>query len=429
MGCIVVVVSLQLVLDFSAFFSTSDHPEILWWMLCLVLPLFGSLFAVGIGTRVCAIICWICIVVVQDSNLFILSGADRLLRLLLFWSIFLPLDSTWSLQTWLHKKPRPRLPLTDYWAAWAITLQICFVYWYAALAKSDPLWTQSHNALFYALSIDYLVNPGGHFLWHYPSLLRALTALTLVLEFAGPFLLFVPFHRDRFRLLAVIIFTAFHLIGIQFLFRLGFFPWVAAASWLIFIPPFFWDTVTGSLCVNQATIPSPKWARLLDRSATSLVFLCLADVLIGSGPSLWASDFGENLRARDPLQPILHLDQRWRMFSPLPDDNHGWLVIPASLADGSQVDLFTGQPVLWSKPPDIGDYFGDYRWISRVGHIIVHQDPADVQQFGDYLVNKWNAEHPLNKVQSISIVYMQQWTLPNLTITDPAPLVLYTHKY
>ncbi len=429
LGCVVVVVALQLLPDAPAFYSSCAHPQLIGWILSLVLPLFGTLLALGLGCRASAVVCWICLVVVQDANPHVLSGADRLLRVLLFWSIFLPLDSSLSLRAWLGRKPRLNLPLTDYWAGWAITLQISFVYWYTALAKSDPVWTRSHDALFFALSLDYLTSPAGLYLRHFPSLLRVLTVLTLALEYIGPFLLFVPFQRDRFRLAAVILFVAFHLIGMQLVMRIGYFPWICAVAWLIFIPPFFWDILTGASQRLSAAIPPAKRLRFLDRVATSLVFLSFADVVLWNVLTLWSPDHDDELKARDPLQPILHLDQHWRMYAPMPYPDHGWLVIPAELADGTEIDLFTGRPLSWSKPANLSAYVGDYRWASLIGDLLNNQEPAQAQWFGDYFVSQWNAGHPEVKVRTVSVVYLKQTTLPDLTVTEPKQMVLYTRQY
>ena len=398
-------------------------------LLRVVLPIFSVLLILGFFTRVGALVCWFGVLAVQGANPAILYGGDRLLDLLLYWSIFLPLGTVWSLESSLIKSAAPPLPTTTRWAGWAITLQICFVYWFAALAKSDPVWTQNHNALFYALSIEYLTSPWGEYLRHFPGLLRWLTAATLWFEFLGPLLLFVPFQRDRFRLAAVVLFLAFHLVGMQALLRIGFFPWVCAVAWLIFIPASTWDALAGPAAQRAPSTKPSGWVRLLDRGLTALVFFSIADALLWNLVTFRNSDSDDWLKRRDPTAAILHLDQHWRMYAPFPLPDHGWLVIPADLADGTQVDLFTGHSVSWATPTDIRDYLGRDRWRIYLADLFTNQVPERLQHYGDYLTNQWNQAHPDNKVRSISIIFMKMSTHPDLTVTGPERVTLYSRKY
>ncbi len=97
------------------------------------------------------------------------------------------------------------------------------------------------------------------------------------------------------------------------------------------------------------------------------------------------------------------------MYAPAPRKVHGWLVIPADLANGSQVDLFTGQPVSWEKPADIGAYFGDDRWRRYLSNLFDEQDSDDLRRYADYLVNKWNLAHsPDQKAATVTIIFMRQ---------------------
>jgi len=431
LGGLVFALALQLAPDSSAFFYLpSAHPHLIWALLHLFLPLFSISLALGLFSRLCSVLCWLGVIAVQQANPHILYGADRLLHLLLYWSIFLPLSTTWSADAWLCKTPAPSLPLTNRWAAWAIAGQICIVYCFAALFKSDPLWTQNHNALFYALSIEYLTSPLGLYMRHFPALLRGLTVATLCVEFLGPFLLFIPFHRDRFRMAAVILFFFFHLVCMQSLLMVGFFPWVCATAWLILIPGFFWDVLTGPAGRRSPPVRAARWIRFMDWGMTCLIFFSFVDVLAWNVSSLRSNESEDWVRAHDPSKDVLHLDQHWRMYAPIPHPDHGWLVIPAELADGTQVDLFTNRPVSWATPQDIRAYLGKDRWRIYLGDLMNNQDPEALRQYGGYLVNKWNKAHAENqKVKTISIIFMKQTTLPNLAISEPERVTLYTQKY
>ena len=429
LGLIVLGLMFQLAPDFEAFYGASPHPQLIRVLLVFVLPAFSIPLTLGCFTRVCAFVCWLGVIAIQEANPAILSGADRLLHLLLFWSIFLPLGEAWSLEAALGRKRAPALPTTTRWASWAIALQVAFVYWFAALSKSDPVWTQSHNALFYALNIEYLTSPWGAWLRQFPGLLRCLTVATLCLEYLGPLLLFVPFQRDRLRMAAVTLFLAFHLIGMQALLAIGFFPWVCAAAWLIFLPGSFWTLVLGSGPAHATPARPPGWLRFLDRSLAGLVLFSIVDVLAWNIAALRGSEAEDWLTRRDPTKSILHLDQHWRMYAPFPLPDHGWLVVPADLADGTQVDLFTDRPVSWARPADIRTYLGTERWRVTIGDLFTNQDPVRLQRFAGYLAGRWNQAHPDNKVKTVSIVFMDMTTHPDLSVSGPVQRTLYTQKY
>ena len=40
----------------------------------------------------------------------------------------------------------------------AIMLQMCFMYWVSGFTKTDPLWTETRWALYYALNVDHIAN-------------------------------------------------------------------------------------------------------------------------------------------------------------------------------------------------------------------------------------------------------------------------------
>jgi hypothetical protein len=355
----------------------------------------------------------------------------------------LPLGRTWSFDSRLMKTKCPWLSRTTGLATWALTLQICFVYWFAALLKSDPLWTQNGNALFYALNIEHFTTPLGLYLRHFPDLLRTVTLATPWFELIAPCLLFIPFYRDSCRLAAVTLFVGFHLIGMEALLRIGLFPWVCATAWLVFIPGSFWDWLKARsdrlLKIKRAKKPAESRRKkdsiaqtwpFLDVACSSIVVVAFLDVLAWNIASINGAAALQWMYKHDTFGKIVRLEQRWNMYAPAPRKEHGWLVVPADLANGTEVDLFTGQPVSWEKPRDIGAYFGDDRWRRYLSNLFDEKDPKALQGYADYLVRNWNRNHGKDQeVQAVTIIFMRQETLPDLTVTAPEKDVLYFHPY
>src|SRR6476469_7410511 len=110
---------------------------------------------VGYQTRLAAIASWVLIVSLHNRNPALLFAADDVLRALLFWCMFLPLGAYYSIERALNTstKPLPKRILSG--ATLALTLQICFVYWFSAAFKTtSPIWWPQGDAVYYALSFD-----------------------------------------------------------------------------------------------------------------------------------------------------------------------------------------------------------------------------------------------------------------------------------
>jgi hypothetical protein len=79
-------------------------------------------------------------------NPLVLQGGDVLFRMLLFWSIFLPLGARCSLDALRRRSAEPLPDRVSSPCTLALMLQVCFVYWFAAAIKSDPVWRHEGSA-------------------------------------------------------------------------------------------------------------------------------------------------------------------------------------------------------------------------------------------------------------------------------------------
>jgi hypothetical protein len=205
---------------------------------------------IGYRTRLLAFLSWVFLVSLQNRNLPILGGGDIELHLLLFWGLFLPLGACYSGDRALNTSAKPLPERVLSWGTVALTLQICFIYWFAWALKTDPIWRVEGSAVYYALNIDSLATPLGHYLLNFPSLLVFFNFATLALELLGPFLLFVPLYNDFFRLCAIILFISLH-VGFGLTMSIGNFPWIGAMAWLVFLPSSFWNRLSQRLRTPQ----------------------------------------------------------------------------------------------------------------------------------------------------------------------------------
>jgi hypothetical protein len=232
---------------------------------------FGALAALGMllgyRTRLMTVIAWVILLSIQQRNPVVLNAGDTLLRLLLFWSMFLPLGAYWSVDRALKASP-PRLAMRFVsLATVALFMQIAFIYSFTAILKSGDEWRVDGTALYYALNLDSIVTPLGTYLTQFPALLKALTFGTLGLEAVGPLLLFCPFFTGPVRTATVLAFMSLHY-GIWTTMEIGLFPWISALCMVCFLPSWFWDKAGANL---RAFPRLPDVARRLQRATARLV--------------------------------------------------------------------------------------------------------------------------------------------------------------
>jgi hypothetical protein len=418
--------------DFPPFFGEHgiypDSGGMIPSMVLGVLPILAGCMVLGLFSRLAAFLSLIAVTIIQQTNPLIVEGGDQLLHVLLFWAILLPTDERWSLdQAWpMVLPPAPRL---TQWACAGYTFQVCFLYWSAALLQSDPVWTRSGDALGYAVRIDHFTTPFGVSMLQKPDILCDATFATRWLEFLGPCLLLIPWKRDGFRLLAVLLFVGFHLLGMHALFRLGVLPWAGAAAWLPFVPGSMWDWMgrvlrardLGALAASGRREPLPPLVICAGCMAVALATIDAASWTLSSLPN--GPKFGIH-----PFGTILQ--QRWDMYAPCPKKEHGWLVVQADLENGRQVDLFTGEDVTWSKPRDIGAYFGDDLWRRYLSNLWERKNPDDMKAYTDFLVRNWNGHsNPSDQVHSVELIFMRETTQPDLVDSAAEQDTLYSEKF
>jgi hypothetical protein len=196
----------------------------------------------GYRTRLMSVILWVLVCSIQARNPMVLSGADTLLRVVLFWAMFLPLGAVWSMDRQNGRWAGQLSLRTLSFATIGFYFQIAFMYWFTAILKNSPEWRSEGTALFYALNADHVTKPFSTYLLQFPELLRVLTHGTLALEFLAPVLMLVPFWNGPLRTLGCASIISLH-IGIFLTLDVGAFPWISSICMLAFLPAWFWDTV------------------------------------------------------------------------------------------------------------------------------------------------------------------------------------------
>ncbi len=368
----------------------------------------------GWHARLATILSWVLLVSLHARMPLVLNAGDSYLRLLLFWSMFLPLGKAWSLDT-LRRPQSPARAAEGHAlsvAGAAILFQVCIVYWYSGLAKLNGVWLGG-DAMDHLLRYSMLVKPPGEYLVDFQSLLEGLTRGTVLLEIAGPFALLAPWKAVRAA--AVPLFAGFHL-GIELTLHVGLFAFVSLSGLALFLPPSFWSSrcCTGvrrrleplrTLLARRWERPPPgdsaegrlqrltggrlaPWRR---RAGNTLCLLFLAYV-VGSWDfsTLRYRQMPEWLKA---IGNAAMLPQAWGMYhTAIPRDY--WYIYRSILGDGRAIDILE-EGVLTSFEPAArrADAFPNHRWRRLHVKLVDAESGPYRQPLAEHLFRRWNEGH------------------------------------
>lgn len=431
----------------------------IWWVqgLLLGLALVAAVFLlVGRYSWTATFVSWLLLASLHARNPLILHGGDQLLRVMLFWCLFVPLGRAASLDALLRRRSPEngssetgadggRRPVVSV-GTLALKLQLCGMYWTSAALKWHPIWIEDGTAVHMALKLDQLATPFGRSLTQWPAALELATHATMVLEIAGPLLVFVPVFTEAFQLAAVVLFAGFHLFGLAPALYLGIFPFVCAAAWMLFLPSRFWDRwrhvlpgqrkveVYGrslghalirrlDLRSDRPRVPRHLRALLANGVAAALV------VYVG----LWNArtiDFPrfERLlpRSANFVGDFLQLGQLWNLFAPFPATEDGWFAFEGTTVGGDSFDVRSGGEVSFDKPANVSRSLGNERWKKYMMNLDDRQNGIHRRLYGKYLCTAWNRDRKGDeRLASIRMYVFREQTLPTGEEKEPVQGLLW----
>lgn len=376
-------------------------------------------FLFGFHTRIATLVVWVLTVSLHNANPLILQGEDVLLRVVLFVCIFLPLGATYSIDRW-RRRLAPSALVVSGWTV-AYLLQIAFLYFFVALYKHSPEWING-DAIYYALSIDQYATPVGKYLLNFPGVLSFFTVSILVFQSLALFLLFSPYRTVWVRGVTVFFLMLMHA-SFAVSMNLGMFSAVSIAALCAFIPSELWEAFekmlrerwrafrdsAGSLTAVAGEVQEPITRIQQFVSFIGIVYIFYIFFWHGFNvvhPGQYVPfNHGFEIPAK-----VLRLDQRWNLFAPYPYRDDGWIVVAATLADGSQIDLFRDGAVLsYEHPSVIYDLYPRPRWRRYFLSLRLEGNAEFRVPYIQYLCKEWDGS-TRPKVESIEVIYMLEWT-------------------
>ncbi|HXN34132.1 MAG TPA: HTTM domain-containing protein [Polyangiaceae bacterium] len=380
-------------------------------------------FIVGWHSRVAALATFVLWSGLVERNPGMFDASDTVIRVLFFWSIFLPVGRWYSLDAALARakgRPLPRegsaLPLR------LIQLQFAWIYFATFLFKIPGSTWQDGTAVHVALGLEHLyTRPLGSLMRHVPWITSAATYLTLLVEVAFLPLVFLPIGQPWAKALALVSGFALHF-GIWVTMCIGGFSWVMIAAYPLFFDPRWvdWAVAHGMSPVSRlaqrwpGSWPKDVWLRAFpsravgdgagDRRPDSFPLPSPGPLLgaaRGAGQAIlvallvacvWsAAPLPERARIPARLAKIvrtLELWQAWSMFAPDPQWVDTELLGDGKLLDGTAVDVLRGDEPPGPLPPSKHGFLAS-RW-SSVTEQVSQGDPTLLTEFANFLCREWN---------------------------------------
>lgn len=415
------------------------------WQFQLVLFLIScfcaSMLLLGYRTKLFTVLSWFMMLSLHNRNTLILQGGDDLLRMVLFWGMFLPWGARYSCDSILGADSFSKRQILTV-ATVAYLLQICYIYTGSALLKG-PEWNRDFTAMYYVYGLDQIAYPVTRHLFYHPHLLKGMTLVAYYFELLVPVLFFVPIAHQLFRFIAVSLIVGFHVFNSATL-LIGMFPLIGIATSIGMLPSGAMDRfericsalrpiIRGSFgafgnAVSQL-IPWRQPVYVISPVAEKLKMAALIFLIV------FVFDWNfSNLRfINNKLSPdmrflgyTLRLDQNWGMFAPGVFKDDGWFVYEATTEEGECFDL--GCPdaaISYEKPAAVTALYRNDRWRKYGENLVLSYNTFMRGYFVNYYRRIWNESHPERKIRELKLVYMSEFTEPGYKRVKPKKDVLW----
>ncbi len=387
--------------------------------LFIVQFLAALLLILGRWVKISQVVLLLFYISLDLRNPFIAQGGDDLLRVLIFWSLFLPMDQFYCFK----KKNNFQIKYLGF-PAFAFLLQIVFVYFFSALLKSSSEWHSDATALYYAFSIDQIQLKPAKYLLQFPDLLQSFTHLAYYIELLIPLLFIVPFKNNTMRMLAISILLIFHLFITATLF-VGLFSIISCIAFIPFISTKWMDKFD-SIFNNPYTFKNEPIQANFSSTILALIFLFF--VLGINHKNLSQKKIGLHREIVNSSY-FFGINQNWGMFAPDVYKDDGWYVYEAITNEEDTIDIFRqGEPVSFKKPANVLLEIKNDRWRKFAEQLTQSNNSWIQQYFCDYLFENWNANNPTIQIKSLRLIYMLEKTPAFGKVAEVKKVVLWDYK-
>jgi hypothetical protein len=383
----------------------------------------------GWRTRMATGLSWLLVTSLHARNPMLLFGGDHLLRMLLFWSLFLPLGAVWSVDA--RRRTEGSAGPHASVASGAILVQVALMYGFTGYFKLNEAWLNG-GALQAALGSEMFARPIAQGLVPHLDGVSWLGPLVPLLEISGAVLLLASGAAPRLRLAVVLAMGCFHLLVFGLL-ETGLFQVLALTALVLFLPSPFWDRVgprqarpaghsRGSLALAAETLAALLLVHVITWNVLSVtavpfardhLFLWVAEQSgEGRSPRLMLPGYAVERRLGDWGWPgrALGLYQRWDMFQEGGGSTDRWHMVIGTLASGQRISLLEGglpfEGDAHARPDCISSLYPDTRWRTHLRYLITSE--AARQHLAQPLADHWNRGNPEREIEEIEVLLVEE---------------------
>lgn len=435
--------------DISLYFATGANETVALLMLALG-GVSSICFLVGYHTRLASFACWVHWRSIETRTVAVHQAGDLLLRLILWWCMFLPMGALYSVDAatatsvYLNGDSIPATTATaadmivvpSKLAAFGFMLQLALMYFMTVMFKVDSSWIDGSAIRLVLLNFGFSRAPISTWVLSLPSIVTwGLTKATIWMEFAVlPFLLLVS--NPSLRLVVAVAVIGFHF-GLGMTMRLGLFPAICVAGWCLLLPGFIWDTIgltlpeSGSahdsnsasqidgffwmedavmwisiiLAVrsNLAKLPTAILRAAIDAKQEKPRVATWIDWTTSMMDEVWCHTRTIQGHYETELGRLLGQNQQWFMFD-VPGRTDNWYISVGHCEDGSCIDIFGSfhngavlLPVLKSPPPRWQVAYQSHRWRKFLSRLTEKRYTSLRETYAHFIVDQWNSTAAPNK--------------------------------
>lgn len=401
---------------------------------CLLFTVSGIAaicLAFGLYAPAATVACWLLWASVQTRTPLLQNGGDDLLRMLLFWAMFLPLPSrSTSANGSLSTRRSPSRI-----ASAAILLQVCFMYFFAGSWKLTGDWING-DELHRILGDGYYARPLAYFLQSYPALTSVSGTAVVFAEHLAPVLLLFPQRFWRLRCLTIAALALMH-VGIELTLTVGLFSFVCWTALLLFLPSGFWDhiartdadPVVAERMAHDTFRSEARAVRASSRSgwmarklADVIVLVSLVYVIAWNLTDRRGISRDWIPMAASRVGNVLSLQQTWRLFD-CASSRDGWFIVLARLPEYQYADMLRGgvtaDEKTFSRPVYPYRQLPDHRWRKFYGHLVDETRQSYREALCRYYAMRWERDHEASdehhgniNAEAIELQYMQELNDP-----------------
>ncbi|AZQ14006.1 HTTM domain-containing protein [Halorubrum sp. PV6] len=435
---------------------------------------FALALTVGYRTRLATVVSWLLLLSLHTRNPMVLNAGDSLLLMLLFWSVFLPLGARWSVDAVKRADASagagsdadadstttgdtdsasrsPSGPAVATVATMAVLVQVLVMYATNAVHKYESELWMNGDAIAYIMQADQFTYLLGNHLAEFHGLLRAFSLLWIGLLFASPLLLLL---RGLPRAAVASLFVGMHL-GMAATIRIGLFPLVVVVAFIPFYQTPVWDLAERGVALLDRSGSRTRWrarfvstarrflavtgafprpavdgrglrsrverlsagvarGRVLVTTVVPYVFLVL--IVLSSAQAVGYADTPE---PGEEVLEAVEMDQSWRMFAPDPLHTTRWYVVPGTLEDGSEWDVFRDAAVDYDRPARVETTYPSARWRKYLSNVYSADNEKHRSYFANYLCDDWNRTHDTS-VEQLTVTQSYERTIPSNDTVEAA---------